>query len=88
MCFLKSHQTLDVMTHLFKAIQSLQHGLASFVLLKAYFYTCVSFNELHDMPDEYGDISQLLPKSTFMAMKKGLSATSTPGDGYRILNES
>lgn len=58
------------------------------VILKSSFYNCASFAELYDCTAEYGETSNLLPEKTFMAMKRGLSASATPGDDQRVLNES
>lgn len=59
------------------------------VLLKAGFYNCASFDELYQLVTEYGDINQLLPIETFVAMKKGLSAAPSEiisGDDINSVN--
>lgn len=56
------------------------------VILKGCFYNCASFSEMYSFKKEYGDTNALLPEETFMAMKRGLSCSKTPGDDQRVLN--
>lgn len=56
------------------------------VVLKGCFFNCASFSEMYSFKEEYGDTTDLMPESTFMAMKRGLSCSGTPGDDQRILN--
>ena len=58
------------------------------VILKGSFYNCCSFRELYDLVEEYGDTTTLMLEATFMAMKRRLSASKTPGDDQRVLTES
>lgn len=41
---------------------------------------------MYYLKEEYGDTTNLLPESTLMEMKRGLSCSGTPGDDQRILN--
>lgn len=43
------------------------------VVLKGSFFNCASFSEIYSFKEDYGDTTNLLPESTFMEMKRGLS---------------
>lgn len=40
------------------------------------------------MEEEYGRTADLMERATFVVMERGFSASPTPGDDQRILNES
>lgn len=54
------------------------------VVLKGCFFNCASFSEMYPFKEEYCETTDLLPESTFTAMKRGMSCSGTPEDYQRI----
>lgn len=56
------------------------------VVLRGSFFNCSSFEEMYEFDEEFQFPSKIMAKDAFMAMKRGLSAMTTPVDSQKIIN--